>query len=279
MIACSADPQPMHIVPRPLILSRNTVIVALAVAIALVLGIGVLSAYTVQRMALADAQAHRAKETLAAMTRFLAALGALEEAVLAAHDGAREAPDGATLALAGQQLAHELASVQAHFGSRPELLPLLVQLERSAQDRSPGSTADASSLTMMRHVIHALQRHEFSVLAELSTAAADQSRGIHRLISATVGMAILLGVATAWMLLRRRGNYDELITVCAWTRRVLWEGRWISFEEYLARRFDLHCTHGICDEAAEIMRQDVARPPGLPVQKRDSPTRAGACDI
>ena len=62
------------------------------------------------------------------------------------------------------------------------------------------------------------------------------------------------------------GDSDAMVTVCAWTRRVLWDGSWVSFEEYLAKRFNQRCTHGICDEAAAKMREDAEKmimPPEL----------------
>ena len=74
------------------------------------------------------------------------------------------------------------------------------------------------------------------------------------------GIALALTATIARRELRHDSPaLDQLITVCAWTRRVQWQGRWISFEEYLAKRFDLRCTHGICEEAAERMREDMAR--------------------
>jgi hypothetical protein len=44
-------------------------------------------------------------------------------------------------------------------------------------------------------------------------------------------------------------HYRNLVTLCAWTRSVEYEGEWISFEEYLRRKFDLSATHGISPEA------------------------------
>lgn len=73
-------------------------------------------------------------------------------------------------------------------------------------------------------------------------------------------IALALALSVAWPHFRHRvRQLDGMITVCAWTRRVRWQGRWISFEEYLDRRFNLRCTHGICEEAAERMRQEIAR--------------------
>lgn len=241
---------------RPLILSRNAAVIALVTAVAFVLGIGLLSADTARRLAIADVEAHRAKLTLAATTQFLTALGLVEKAA-AAYRRAPGNVSAGTLAFAERELAHELATLQSHFTSRPELRPLLDQLERSSRERDPDGAVTASSRAMMRLAVHALQRHEFSALAEFASDAADQARDIHHLIGAAVAMAILLGAAAAWLLLRRIRDDDRTVTVCAWTRRVLWKGCWISFEEYLAQRFDLRCTHGICDEAIETARKDI----------------------
>jgi hypothetical protein len=52
------------------------------------------------------------------------------------------------------------------------------------------------------------------------------------------------------------------VTLCAWTRSVEYEGEWISFEEYLRRRFDISTTHGIAPDA--LAQIEV----GLPMDER-----------
>ena len=42
-----------------------------------------------------------------------------------------------------------------------------------------------------------------------------------------------------------------LVTVCAWSRTIDYEGEWISFEEYLKRRFNLDTSHGLSPDAAQ----------------------------
>ncbi len=42
-----------------------------------------------------------------------------------------------------------------------------------------------------------------------------------------------------------------LVTVCAWSRTVEYQGEWLSFEEYLKRRFDLDTNHGISPAQAQ----------------------------
>jgi hypothetical protein len=42
-----------------------------------------------------------------------------------------------------------------------------------------------------------------------------------------------------------------LVTMCAWSRTVEFQGEWISFEEYLKRRFNIDTSHGISPAEAE----------------------------
>ncbi len=49
--------------------------------------------------------------------------------------------------------------------------------------------------------------------------------------------------------LERRVN--DLVTMCAWSRTVEYQGEWISFEEYLLRRFNINTSHGISPAEAE----------------------------
>jgi len=46
---------------------------------------------------------------------------------------------------------------------------------------------------------------------------------------------------------------NALVTVCAWSRTVEYEGEWISFEKYLLKRFNVNTSHGISPEEAEKM--------------------------
>lgn len=47
-----------------------------------------------------------------------------------------------------------------------------------------------------------------------------------------------------------RQRVEGLVTMCAWSRTIEFEGKWLSFEDYLKRRFGLDTTHGISPEEA-----------------------------
>jgi CHASE3 domain sensor protein len=59
---------------------------------------------------------------------------------------------------------------------------------------------------------------------------------------------------------RSAEHYRNLVTLCAWTRSVEYEGEWISFEEYLRRRFNLSTTHGISPEAIGKIEAELEEP-------------------
>ena len=63
-------------------------------------------------------------------------------------------------------------------------------------------------------------------------------------IAVLVFMAFLVG-RTAWQTRKLKERVSDLVRVCAWSRTVEYQGEWISFEDYLWRRFNLNVTHGI----------------------------------
>jgi hypothetical protein len=54
----------------------------------------------------------------------------------------------------------------------------------------------------------------------------------------------------------RREDLERLVTMCAWTRKVRWNGEWVSVERYLAERWGVDVTHGMSDEIAAAMEAD-----------------------
>ena len=78
------------------------------------------------------------------------------------------------------------------------------------------------------------------------TAAAALNRRI------TVGMAIIeiFLVAGIVFLVVRLTRLEQLVTVCAWSHRLLYEGKWVSLERYLETRFGIRASEGITAEQA-----------------------------
>jgi CHASE3 domain sensor protein len=71
-----------------------------------------------------------------------------------------------------------------------------------------------------------------------------------------LGIVILLSLAIIGWLWLRLERVRALVTICSWSKSVEYDGEWITFEEYLLRRFNLRVTHGISpDEAARYIEE------------------------
>ena len=46
--------------------------------------------------------------------------------------------------------------------------------------------------------------------------------------------------------------------MCAWSRAVEFEGEWLTFEEYLRRRFGIQTSHGISPSENAKLRERLA---------------------
>jgi hypothetical protein len=87
---------------------------------------------------------------------------------------------------------------------------------------------------------------------EEQTKAAALNRRI------TTGMAVIeiFLVAGIVFLVVRLTRLEQLVTVCAWSHRLLYEGRWVSLERYLEERFGVRASEGITTEqAAKLMTE------------------------
>ena len=57
---------------------------------------------------------------------------------------------------------------------------------------------------------------------------------------------------------RIRELQNELQLICSWTNRIRSEGRWMRFEEFMQKNFHMKFTHGISEEAAQKIGDDMA---------------------
>ncbi len=102
-----------------------------------------------------------------------------------------------------------------------------------------------------------LEQHELAGLATDSAAAEKRAELSQTIVAVMAIAACVLSGAGALLLIRWKKELDTLVTVCAWTRRVKLNDSWVTFEEYLQARFNLQFTHGISEEAAEKLRQEM----------------------
>jgi CHASE3 domain sensor protein len=66
-----------------------------------------------------------------------------------------------------------------------------------------------------------------------------------------------LFVALLVALLLRLRRAEQILLVCAWSKTVQYEGEWISYDQYLTRKFGFSISHGISPEEGRKMREMV----------------------
>ncbi len=119
-----------------------------------------------------------------------------------------------------------------------------------------GTNEGLVTMNTLREKLHVLEENE---LAELNTRSALVTRHARQFQIASLGLitlAVALTLAVARLLFLRVRELETLITVCAWTNRVKYEGEWISFERYLHKRFNLRFTHGMSEEATRKLMME-----------------------
>jgi CHASE3 domain sensor protein len=110
------------------------------------------------------------------------------------------------------------------------------------------SAASGSLLSEIHAAIFAMQAYENTVLAERN-ATNDAQMNLRDDISTVLLATSTLVVVGAGILFLRIQQLQNIITVCAWTQRVNYRGKWMRMEEFLWERFRVKVSHGISEEA------------------------------
>jgi CHASE3 domain sensor protein len=163
------------------------------------------------------------------------------------------------------QLAHTSTqqAVRVEFrnriAERIELLRSTLDLERSGHHQDAIDRIRAGrGMTIMNQVRDLAERlviEQEDRLRSHQERLATTARNNVNLSYIAIILSLLIAAIIALLLLRLR-NIETLVTICAWTKTIKYDGEWISFEEYLKRRFGIQATHGISEkEFARVMKQ------------------------
>ena len=99
-------------------------------------------------------------------------------------------------------------------------------------------------------IIREMQEDEDKVLSvrEKVTQSDVDARATVSTVLLCVTAAAIVG---AGVLLLRIRQLQSIITICAWTQRVNFNGKWMRMEDFLWRRFRVKVSHGISEQAFE----------------------------
>src|SRR3954466_9269508 len=145
-----------------------------------------------------------------------------------------------------------LAVIESLSNSKLAEFDSTIKLERSGQrDQALASVRNGHSdsvMTTLRSTIQAMNFDEASLLRERQRELVTDLRQAD-MVSVGLAAALFLMLIALLVIARGAEHYRNLVTLCAWTRSVEFDGEWISFEEYLRRKFHVSATHGISPDA------------------------------
>jgi len=197
--------------------------------------------------------------------------------------------------LAKAELPAQLLNLHQLLAAEPRQLPQVVQLSTAIQKKldelsqgialkETGKTDDAvamllstgsgSLLSEIHTAIFTLQAYENAILAERN-ANTDAQMDLRDDISMVLLATITLVVVGAGILFLRIQQLQNIITVCAWTQRVNFRGKWMRMEEFLWERFRVKVSHGISEEAFDGVMGMVGKNLTIPDNRGDRPAGAG----
>jgi CHASE3 domain sensor protein len=139
--------------------------------------------------------------------------------------------------LSRQKIAELDSTIRlARAGKRDEALNVV---------RTPRSE---SLMTAIRSSLRSMTDGEAKILRARQK---DLVNDLHDADMVSIALSGGLALMFVALLVIARGaeHYRNLVTLCAWTRSVEYDGEWISFEEYLRRKFHVSATHGISPDA------------------------------
>lgn len=155
---------------------------------------------------------------------------------------------------------------QAHVAELVRLTRRLDELGKSAvAERSKSLAAavkvikaDEAKLARLqiRDLMAEMKEHE-RVLLGLRQRTAGKRMSGNTVWCAVLLLADIGFLAWVSILTFKLNRLQRVIRVCAWTKKIELEGRWVTMEEYLQKNFNAPVTHGICAEAAASMIAEV----------------------
>src|ERR1700675_4980036 len=125
-------------------------------------------------------------------------------------------------------------------------------LKKSGQDDKALQLANGdghtSIIDQIRSIVAEMQVTEDETLADRKRT--NENR-FNTSDAVSTGLLVLSAtvVIYAGVLVLRIRQLQSIITICAWTQKVNFNGKWMPMEEFLWRRFRVKVSHGISEEA------------------------------
>ena len=155
---------------------------------------------------------------------------------------------------------------RAKFGEFDSTIKIARDGKRDAAMAIVSTRHSDSLMTAIRSGLQSMTAEEASVLRARQKSLVIELRN-GDMVSLGLAAALALMLIALLVIARGAEHYRNLVTLCAWSRSVEYQGEWISFEEYLRRKFNISATHGISPEAlSELFGADEAHQHPVPIE-------------
>jgi CHASE3 domain sensor protein len=146
--------------------------------------------------------------------------------------------------------------VTAKVAELKKTLALAQAGQHDAALRALNSDVGEHLSARIRREIGAAIAEERRLLDQRQAALRDRSEENTAFAAALVLFAALIAAASLYLLwwLQR---HQALVHVCAWSKTIEHDGEWISFDDYLEKRFGLRVSHGMSPEQAKRFRDEL----------------------
>jgi CHASE3 domain sensor protein len=112
------------------------------------------------------------------------------------------------------------------------------------------------TMEQIGHLLFRMGQDEEYALG-LSQQMAEANAMSSQITSAVLIGAVAMVLMFIIIILLRLEKLQQVVTICAWTGQVKYEGRWVRLDEYLEHRFGLSVSHGLSREAADKMAAEI----------------------
>ena len=160
---------------------------------------------------------------------------------------------------AQQQRIEEL---QPLIRQRLTLLDETIALERRGEHDAAlqlvNSDRGKNTMDKMRGILGVMDHEEHRFMWLRRQEAAKHARRNTALLFAVLAASIACAAVVIY-LVRRLSQVEPVVNMCAYSRTIEYGGEWISFEEYLQRRFQIATAHSMSPAEFERLRSAVRR--------------------
>lgn len=160
---------------------------------------------------------------------------------------------------AQQQRLDELQPlIRERLALLDETIALARRGEHDAALQLVNSDRGKNTMDKVRGLLRVMDDEEHRLLWLRQQQATKQAGRNTVLLVALLIASIACGGAVLY-LLHRLSEVEPVVNMCAYSRTIEYEGEWISFEEYLRRRFGVATSHGMSPAEFDRMRAAIRR--------------------